>query len=366
MIKRVFVSDVHMSTGWSLSDPQRRYDWLDADEADNFAQFLANLNDDSSVQEVILLGDIMDDWVYPIDKQPPRYDEIVQATHIRAVLNNLKALAQNRNKHVVYVVGNHDITLMTDRFRQLRDKFFRDISFQESYETPDGIFAEHGHQYVMWNAADPSNILPEGHYISRLAATVEARKNERCRQAQVIARLFTSEKFTMNTRVRIEDPMINLPLSYLANKLGIDDSEPIVTADGASITLGDVRAMYVDLSARWEASHGTLDVLRSAVREAIGLAGVADQIATERDKAVIIFGHTHTKENRYLGQPDAVTGEIEDPYAVYANCGSWCNHNDPSPRPYTYVVTEYDEGNGKHTVSLMYWGEEREPEVNII
>ena len=46
--------------------------------------------------------------------------------------------------------------------------------------------------------------------------------------------------------------------------------------------------------------------------------------------------------------------------------GSWCNHNDPHPKPYTYVVTEYDEETWKHTVSLNYWGEARGPEVNVI
>jgi hypothetical protein len=164
----------------------------------------------------------------------------------------------------------------------------------------------------------------------------------------------------------IKDPMVNLPLSYLADKLEIDDSASILTVDGRTVTLGKVREMYADLSSRWEASHGVLDVLRSAVREAIGLVGVADQIATGKARKVIIFGHTHKKENCYLGQHDAITGEIEEPYAIYANCGSWCNHNDPHPKPNTYVVTEYDEATDKHTVSLMYWGVTKAPDVNVI
>jgi UDP-2,3-diacylglucosamine pyrophosphatase LpxH len=364
MIRRAFVSDVHTSAGWSLDGRKGRYDWLDAVEANNFAQFLASLNNDASIQEVILLGDILDDWVYPIDIQPPHYQQIVSAAHIVPIINNLKALSGS--EPVVYVQGNHDLSITEDQFSSFRDTFFPNISFRDCYETADGIYAEHGHNHVMWNAADPANALPEGHYISRLAATVEARRQERCRQAEVIGTIFSSGRPATDARMPIKDPMVNLPLSYLAGKLDIDDSETIVTVGGNSISLGDVRAMYADLSSRWEASHGVLDVVQSAVREALGLEGVADEIATEQGKKVIIFGHTHKKENCYLGQHDAITGAIEDPYAIYANCGSWCNHNDPHPKPYTYVVTEYDEDNDKHTVSLRYWGEAREPEVKVI
>jgi UDP-2,3-diacylglucosamine pyrophosphatase LpxH len=369
MIKRVFVSDVHMSAGWSLNARKGRYDWLDAREAAIFGDFLAELNSDDSIQEVILLGDIMDDWVYPIDLQPPQYEQIVSAAHIFPIISNLKALAQN--KAVVYVRGNHDISIMDDQFSSFRAAFFPNIAFRDSYETDDGIYAEHGHKHVMYNAADPNpdNILPLGHYISRLAATIEARKGKRCRQSEVTKTLFPSNQQDVNNLILTADPLVNLPLSYLANQLDrVSDTTPIVTTGGNIITLGKVREMYKNLSRDWAREHGALDPLHSIWMEAEGFWGLVQQIAIEKNKKVIIFGHTHSKENYYLTPPSPVVspGYDDEPFAIYANCGSWCNHNDPHPKPYTYVVTEYYEEAEKHVVSLNYWGENRDPQVTVI
>jgi UDP-2,3-diacylglucosamine pyrophosphatase LpxH len=369
MIRRAFVSDVHMSAGWSLDGGSGRYDWLDAAEADNFAHFLTALNNDSSIHEVILLGDIMDAWVYPIDVRPPGYQQIVSASHIVPVIDSLRVLSGN--KPVSYVRGNHDISITDDGFSGFRDTFFSEILFCNSYETADGIYAEHGHRHVMYNAADPNPAitLPLGHYISRLAATVEARKGQRCRQSEVTEVLFPSGRLAGGTQTLSGDLLVNLPLSYLAAQLdGVDDSTHIVTADGGSITLGGVREQYRNLSHKWAEKHGALDPLHSVWMEAEGFWGLVHEIAAERDKKVIIMGHTHKKELSYLTPPDPIVspGYDTDPFAVYANCGSWCNRNDPHPKPYTYVVTEYDEPTGKQIVSLRYWGEEREPEVKVI
>jgi len=356
-----------MSAGWGLNGRKGRYDWFDTEEADNFARFLASLNNDASIHEVILLGDIMDDWVYPVDVQPPHYQQIVSAAHIVPIMENLWTLSENRP--VVYVRGNHDMSITDDELSDFRATFFPDIVFRDFYETADGIYAEHGHKYVMYNAPDPNpeNTLPLGHYISRLAATIEARKGTRCRQSEVTKDLFPVGKAVANTHTLAGDPLVDLPLSYLAGQLdGVNDATPIVTVDGGSITLGEVREMYENLSHEWAEEHGALDPLHSIWMEAEGFWGLVQQIAIEKNKKVIIFGHTHKKENCYLGTPDALTGEISDPYAIYANCGSWCSHNDPHPKPYTYVVTEYDEDTGKHIVSLRYWGEERDPEVKVI
>ncbi len=366
MIKRVFASAVHMSTGWSLNKPGQ-YDWLDGEEAKSFGEFLLRINSDPSIQEIILLGDIMDDWVYPVDVKPPAYDAIAAARHIADsnIMNNLKQLASN--KKVTYVQGNHDITLFDSNFAAFRTAAFPNMTFAEHYETAEGIYAEHGHQHVMYNAFDPDNKLPIGHYISRLAASVEANKQKKCRQPDVLSSIFPADT-VIPPRFTINDPFINLPLSFLANKLDADDSLPIMTTDGDTITLGDVRHMYADLSIRWASRHGLTDPLASAIREGLGLRGAAGQVAIEKNKKVVIFGHTHVKELSFLGTPSPVVSPTPypDSYAIYANCGSWCSYDDPHPKPYTYVVTEYDEDSGKHTVKLKYWRQTAEEKLEIL
>jgi UDP-2,3-diacylglucosamine pyrophosphatase LpxH len=175
-IKRVFVSDVHMSPGWSLDSKQGcYYDWFSRDQALQFVNFLKIMIDDNTINDVVILGDLMDSWVYPIETQPPQYDKISNASHITDIMANLKELAQH--KKVIYVIGNHDMTLMEGQFSNFRSTAFANITFQDFYKTDDGLYAEHGHQYSMYNAVDPKHELPIGHYISRLYATVAERKH---------------------------------------------------------------------------------------------------------------------------------------------------------------------------------------------
>ena len=99
-MKRVFVSDIHMSAGWSLGQGSTTYDWFDKEEAAAFEQFLRTLVVDDTVDEVILLGDIMDVWIYPYDKAAAKYSDIVSAGHVKpiiAAINNLAA-----NTHLSY------------------------------------------------------------------------------------------------------------------------------------------------------------------------------------------------------------------------------------------------------------------------
>ncbi len=360
-IKKVFVSDVHMSPGWSLGKPGC-YDWFDKDEAAAFGGFLATLTNDNSVREVILLGDLVDGWVYPIETQPPKYENIADAPHISGIMRNLRELA--KRKKVTYVMGNHDMTLMETQFDSFRQSAFAGITFQDTYDTADGIHAEHGHQYAMYNAVDPRHEVPIGHYISRLAATVAERKQHSFIAAEMEMRFPSTGGYNVDAKGIIEDPLVNAPLTYLADELGnVDDDTSITMLDGGVITLGEVRRQYARLGIDWVESHGLLDGIRSVWREAVGLDGVAYSIAQKLDKKVIIFGHTHKKENTYLKTPSPIIspGPEEAPFAVYANCGAWCSKIEP-----TYVVTEYDEESGKHTVALEYLKKTMPPEITEI
>ncbi|MGD0405955.1 MAG: metallophosphoesterase [Candidatus Bathyarchaeia archaeon] len=362
-IRRVFVSDVHMSPGLSLGSLQGCYDWFNLDESLKFEKFLAYLIDDDSIQEVIFLGDIMDDWVYPIEIQPPKYDKIANATHIIKIMANLRTLAQRKKGNITYVMGNHDMTLIKGQFNNFRQSVFAGIKFQEFYETTDGIYAEHGHQYTMYNAVDPKHELPLGHYISRLAATIAQRKQRHYTSSDIEGRFSVvgnfeqDEKKFIGPKGLIQDPLVNAPLSFLANELGnVNSDTPITMVNDGVITLREVRQQYAQLGIDWIKRHGLLDGLRSIWREAVGLDGVASKIATKRSKKVVIFGHTHKKENSFVIPVGSV-----DPVAIYANCGAWCLNIE-----LTYIIDEYDESSETHTVTLKYWDKTAPDEVNKI
>jgi len=63
--KRIYISDIHMNAGkgFQAAKGKHSYEWLGPDEAKRFAAFLNYINDPDTVQEVIIIGDLLDDWV---------------------------------------------------------------------------------------------------------------------------------------------------------------------------------------------------------------------------------------------------------------------------------------------------------------
>jgi len=342
MYKRVFVSDIHMTAGWGFTGSTGAYDWFTKKNAADFLAFLKYVRGDASINEVILLGDIMDGWLYPYDVQPPSYEVIADAFHIKPIIQELQLLAQV--KPVTYVEGNHDINITDAAFAGFRTKYFPNIPFQKKpYVTNDGIYAKHGHEYLMWNAPDPNpnHKLPIGYYITRLQAGVHA-------YAQM---LFTIPDIASTILHELSSPtaLTDAPLDFLIKNLNkvrhVDDKTQIVNAAGAT-AIGQVRNDYAGLTSDWE-HHSKYGPVKSIEFEADDIWEPANDLAFATNNKIIVFGHKH-KEGNTLLQP-AAGGT---PWGIYANCGSWCDlgSNDPS-----YIVTEYDKAGQTHSVTLWHW-----------
>ena len=343
-MKRVFVSDIHMSAGWSLGQGSMTYDWFDKEEAAAFEKFLGTLVVDDTVDEVVLLGDIMDVWIYPYKQVAAKYSDIVSAGHVKPIIASINDLAAKK-KQVVYVSGNHDIDIMDTAFASFRQSTFPQVKFMSSYDSKDGILAMHGHEYVMWNAPDPkpTRTPPIGYYISRMIATIDSLGKLRYTFGNIATALFSHPGAAGSI-------FVNGPLDFLAPQANMNDQSEFVTPNG-KFALGDVRQDYASLASDWSAAHGIDGPIRSVRREAVGLWDAATSLAWRTGNKVIIFGHTHNEENCLLSPP----GDSSQPYAIYANSGSWCCFNDhDDPKPYTYIVTEYD--GTTHTVTTMHWG----------
>jgi hypothetical protein len=69
--KLVFISDLHMN----VVGP---YSWLDK-HAVNLAQFLNTVNARDDVAELVILGDLLDDWVAPVTYTPQTFADILGA-----------------------------------------------------------------------------------------------------------------------------------------------------------------------------------------------------------------------------------------------------------------------------------------------
>ena len=173
--KLVFISDLHMN----VVGP---YSWLDKHAVD-LARFLNDVNNRDDVGELIILGDLLDDWVSPITYTPQTFADILGANYNNGVVPALQEVCQNKEITVTYVVGNHDMLSFESKNKDVIATTFPEMTIISDspglgayYNTEDKvIWAEHGHRYTLFNAPDiwsrAGGHLPMGYFISRLAAS---------------------------------------------------------------------------------------------------------------------------------------------------------------------------------------------------
>ncbi|MCP4133530.1 MAG: hypothetical protein GY754_21350 [bacterium] len=114
--KRIFVSDIHMGDADSLKPPSglHPYSWLHSDRAKMFADFLELKLKDPEIKQIIILGDLFDEWVCPAELSPTQFQKIASASHNVPIINNLKAIAASDEIELIYVPGNHDMLMTRD------------------------------------------------------------------------------------------------------------------------------------------------------------------------------------------------------------------------------------------------------------
>lgn len=353
--KKIYLSDVHMGAEKN-SDCKYDYNWLGQAEADNFAGFLNYLNSQDDVEEIILLGDTMDNWVCPIDVVPPTFDEILDAGHNQNLVCNLRALTEN--KRVIYMPGNHDMQVTKEVLQQA--KYFPKIvyggtAFNKSRFRTSRLLAEHGSSYAMFNSPDPINDprarLPLGYFISRVAATKAARTGDAKRHFWIyiddLLELLGPQKHPQSIfEAVMEEANIREDAQII---IGTEDRTPKGTP--IPITVKVVKEKYANLYEQWESHYGKGMAFKAVMAEIGYLGDFADNLSKKGDTNIVIFGHSHDSEL------DKDSWFVDD--RIYANCGAWCD----AEKPCSFVESQKDYLGGVHYVRLMKWEQNKAIEV---
>jgi len=82
------------------------YSWFRPPYPDYVSKMLNSIANDSSVGELVLLGDLFDLWVYPLNVVPLTVSQIIQANP--SVTKAFQKCVQNI-ANVYYMTGNHDM-----------------------------------------------------------------------------------------------------------------------------------------------------------------------------------------------------------------------------------------------------------------
>jgi UDP-2,3-diacylglucosamine pyrophosphatase LpxH len=139
--KTIVISDIHMSNGAG-------YSWFLPPYPAELTAMLNRTGNDSSVEELVLLGDVFDLWLYPLDATPWTVSQILAAN--RPVT---KALRQCVRKipNVYYMNGNHDMKVVPSDLQPLSSggKNIQMVTpdwYNAKYQNQRHL--EHGHGWI--------------------------------------------------------------------------------------------------------------------------------------------------------------------------------------------------------------------------
>jgi UDP-2,3-diacylglucosamine pyrophosphatase LpxH len=217
--KLVFISDLHLN-----ADPDAS--WM-LDHIEDLADFLNSLRMRGDVSELVILGDMLDDWVRPTEDVPFDFEEILTATHNQPVVEVLHDICVEGRIKVTYVTGNHDLLSFEPENKEIIDSYFPNMIVTSNdpglgtFQMDEVLWAEHGHRYTLFNAPDiwshSGSHLPLGYFISRLVASKSITDDQIYTLPDIINSYFRAMPTALNPGGAIEKPYGLGP----ANEVGV-------------------------------------------------------------------------------------------------------------------------------------------------
>jgi len=380
----IFISDLHMNVN-------ANYSWL-VDHADDLAQFLNQVNARDDVAELVILGDLLDDWVSPVKESPQAFVDILDASNNAGIVVALQAVCLNSNIKVTYVVGNHDMLSFETLNKAIIANTFPGMNIiSESpglgaYTKNDVIWAEHGHRYCLFNAPDTWSLtgshLPMGYFISRLAASKAASTGQVTTTPDLLNIFIKPPSESLRHLKRphgfknkngeagdiFDDAAIiavfnaialwsgNWPWDqFIMNQLDGYDADPSVEK---------VAFTYDTIFSDWATRQNRVSQVEAVLNDLGSLTSAADLIFEMPDSLkdkypfkprIILFGHTHQAAFQY---------NSADVDTIYANTGTWI---DSKPMTWAEIqITAGNRGQKLYEVSLWFYGEQTPRQIDTI
>lgn len=344
----VFMSDLHMNQN-------APYSWL-RDNIQAVADFLDYVNDRIDVAELIILGDLVDKWIYPQSQTPEAgFGTVLNDDVNREIKRALKAVCGNPLIKVTYVSGNHDMLAYESQNLAVLAELFPGMEVVASasndnhYAKDNLIWAEHGHRYCLFNAMDiwsrDGGHLPLGYFISRALADKSASDGEMIHYPDILAQSINEHG--------VSDLLPEVVYEAIALYSGHTDDDPVVMngldAFTADPTVGQVRQTYREIYTEWSNRQNIIANLTAVVDDMGTLVAAATHqflLATNLPftPRIMVMGHTHKAAfHHFLIGND-----------VYVNTGTWIDGKTPS---YAEIAIEDKGDHSDYTVELWFWGE---------
>jgi len=370
--KIVVISDIHLGIDDRYTETLHNIPFL--------IDFLKRLQSTKDVRELVIAGDFLDEWFLPV--YYPVYTD--QKKFYKDVIANNQDVIDELNKVIdsgiklVYVIGNHDITLEAEVLQQAIPKIVQisDAKGLGTYYTGDKneIVIEHGHRYDIFSAPDTvsnaelcgndDTILPAGYFYARYAATwvlegrpvveknlpvvtnVPDKTNVDQYGAYIYYALLKDISKRMTPKEALDEKIFNMRISGFNDSYTYLDFYPAQQKDGTI----SAPVLFKNIQRTWDERQKINNVkVKSTFIEAVSGAinwnyyftqAKVQYLENPNEKVeIVVFGHTHVP-----------TCKQTESGSYYINSGTWIDHNVDYPdAPRTFVVITTGE---KDTVTL--------------
>ena len=356
----VVISDIHMG---DLRSKTGHYGWFNNNTA-KLESFLNHVRQMPNVRELVINGDLFDEWVAPMDSdtfngvsQSEFVDMIVEAN--KPVVDAINNIIRDGNISVTYVPGNHDMLVESeDVQRVFHHGIFeaRDAQGLGSYTPLDRpeIIIEHGHRYDFFNAPDPisnrlitetDSLIPPGFFVAKIATTSDLESGTSTFYRQQLSDIagdqyqsyylsyWTAWELIMAAKPVKEswdDKIIKTGIDGYTETYAINDLIPYFRADNGQLDVN----LYKGIEDTWYDRQSMNNVLAPISVDTALAAGVLNPILDAQsavqyflnpssDRRIVIFGHTH--------HADMVSIlNYQNRWSIYANTGTWIDNGNPS------------------------------------
>ncbi len=378
--KLIFISDIHIGnnspTNWFQSSVHPPF----------LGKVLEYVRDNTdTIEELIILGDLVDQWMYTPTQVPPSLAGIKTANpdifggEIKGkpvtgtLIETVDALDAAGGK-TTYITGNHDMFITPEEVSNTISPKIRTNNGHRVYTPEAGqkqIVCTHGHVYSLFNAQDYKSYPPNykglslAHFISRLGARwaeQDLKKEGKENSAQLpdtgdpegwrfdAKAIYGLLESMLEDKDHISELIMNA-LSEATDK--VDDSFKMM--DGSKEMLNAVEELYKAIYSNYPDSTKTPDltVPFGDLPSLFAITGTdmeneISHFAKELAEGypLIVMGHTHVPvlhHNEFWFHKRA----------LYANSGFWCpsvpDMENKGKYP-TFVEVEIEDG--KFTVSI--------------
>ncbi len=378
--KIVVISDMHMGVDDAFAECRANREPMIA--------FLKQVQNSPDVKELVIAGDLVDEWFLPMDFANPKSEGALADAIVannKPIFDELNAIIKDGNIKVTYVNGNHDILVTeADIQRALPgvNQVRENVQGLGTYICgPNSEVAiEHGHRYNFFCAPDPisnreitknnTSILPPGYFFTRIATSsvkegfpksnntfpeIKADKKDASQYRLFLyAKTWEGVLSILPVEESFNDKVIKTNIDGFTTDYAINDLLPQQDPKTGIIDV----TLFKGIQETWEKRQQLCKVaVPIGVEEAIAKAndnGFTDMQSkmqyfdVDASRRIVIFGHTHIVQN--------ITFEnLKGQKTIYANAGTWIDRNPGHPTMTMAVVTPASEGSAIETVNIYKW-----------